>query len=218
MGHYENGIETKNDILNACRALFYAKGYDRTTFVDICRAAGVNQSSIHYHFKSKEAILKIIYDETIQKNNLAIEKYCGPETLPFTKFLFGGELYLYKLLHDPQYRRFNLDAGRILNSSSFDEYMNNLAKTLYFHDKSFTGLTDEMRFDLMAGLAYDHVLLIYLDKNIASVGFEQVKTRNADIYRRIMRISDEEFSTAQEQLAALEKKCAWAELDTSLSV
>ena len=73
MSEYQTSIETRNSILSACRELFYEKGFDKTTFVDICKRAEVNQGSIHYHFKNKENILRIIYEETIRKNNAAAE-------------------------------------------------------------------------------------------------------------------------------------------------
>ena len=47
MGKYQNGLETQEKILDACRVLFYEKGYDKTTFADISKMTGINQSAIH---------------------------------------------------------------------------------------------------------------------------------------------------------------------------
>lgn len=216
MGYYENGIETRNRILAACRKLFYEKGYRDTTFMDICKEAQVNQSSIHYHFKTKDVLLRILYQESIQKNNRIVEMYCEPDTLPFTKFLLGGELYLYKAFHDPKYRRFNLDARILLDTNNFDEYIENMATALFYHDSSFAALPEDSLYDLLALVAYDQVLLIYLDKNIESYNLLSVCKHNAEIYKRIMRISEADFAIAQQQLAALEKKYDWRQLETSL--
>ena len=217
MSSYENGIETKNQILAACRKLFYLKGYDNTTFVDICKEAQVNQSSIHYHFKSKERLLQIIYGETIQKNNRIAEKYCNRNTLPSTRMMFGGTIYYYKVLHDEKYRRFNLDAARLSNSESFDEYVSHTAGPLMqFSDQNVVVLREEAYLELMTMAAFDKAFLIYVDQNIATMTMERVQRLAFDIHRRIRNISDEEYTVTQNQLAELIKKCKWEELDTTL--
>jgi AcrR family transcriptional regulator len=217
MGQYENGIETANRILAACRNLFYTKGYDNATFADISKEAHVREGAIYYHFKSKDTLLKIIYGETIMKNNKTVELYCEPDTTPFTKFLFGGDLYIHKVLHDKMYRLFNLDARRLFNVKNFDEYIRNLANAMYYNGTNDAVLNEDMIFELMASASYDHTLLVYLDKNIDTVDFRNVSKHNADIYRRIMRISDEQFALSTTQLAMLEAKCEWDRLDTSLN-
>jgi AcrR family transcriptional regulator len=216
MGYYENGIETRNRILAVCRKLFYEKGYKDTTFKDICKEARVNQSSIYYHFKAKDVLLRILYQESIQKNNRIAEMYCEPGVLPFTKFLLGGEFYLYKAFHDPKYRRFGLDARILLDTNNFGEYIENMAIALYSYDKTFTALTEDSLYDLLAMLAYDQVLLIYLDKNIESCNLQSVFNHNAEIYKRIIRVSDKDFAISRKQLADLEKKYDWSQLETSL--
>jgi len=65
---YDNGLLTKETILNSCRKLFYEKGYTETTFSDICKDANVNHGSIYYHFKKKRNIVEIIYCDFLVKN------------------------------------------------------------------------------------------------------------------------------------------------------
>jgi AcrR family transcriptional regulator len=47
----------RDDIVNAATKLFSEKGYGQTTMSDIARAAGLQQSSLYYWFRSKEQLL-----------------------------------------------------------------------------------------------------------------------------------------------------------------
>lgn len=50
---------TKERIYNCADKLFSEKGYDDTTIVDIAEAAGVSVGGFYYHFKSKDAIMRL---------------------------------------------------------------------------------------------------------------------------------------------------------------
>lgn len=68
---------TKEIILNSCKKLFYEKGYVETTFSDISKDAGVNQGSIYYHFKKKNHIAGIIYNDFLVQNKNFIYDLIG---------------------------------------------------------------------------------------------------------------------------------------------
>ena len=61
MSNYENGIQTRERIIKVCKELFYDKGYERTTYDNICKKGGINRGLIPYHFKGKSAIASVIY-------------------------------------------------------------------------------------------------------------------------------------------------------------
>lgn len=50
--------DTKTDILDAAERLFARKGFDGTAIREITRAANVNVAAIHYHYGSKEEVLR----------------------------------------------------------------------------------------------------------------------------------------------------------------
>lgn len=56
---------TKTDILDAAETLFAARGYDATSIREITRVAEVNVAAIHYHFGSKEAVLRGVTDRIV---------------------------------------------------------------------------------------------------------------------------------------------------------
>src|SRR5438094_9499460 len=45
---------TRQRLLDAAGPLFAERGFGATSVRDICRAAGVNQAAINYHFRDKE--------------------------------------------------------------------------------------------------------------------------------------------------------------------
>ncbi len=57
--------DTKTEILNAAERLFAEKGYDGTAIREITRAANVNVAAIHYHYGTKEEVLRGVTDRIV---------------------------------------------------------------------------------------------------------------------------------------------------------
>jgi len=55
-------MTAKEKILRAADKLFGEAGFDATTTREIAELSGVNKALIHYHFKSKEALLEHLLD------------------------------------------------------------------------------------------------------------------------------------------------------------
>lgn len=217
MGRYQNGIETQARILEVSRKLFYQKGYDQTTFADICRETGTNQSAIHYHFKSKENLLQIIYADTVRKNNELVEFYSDRSTGFLAKLFFDAEIYLYKVFHDENYRRFYIDATRFWYN--LDQYVGEgLGKFSYnrYHDESLLLTEEERMYNRMACTAFDQIVLIHINNHMDSLDFHAVFRQVIKMYKKILEIGTEEYEEALEQLRVLEERCKWDEIDMTL--
>ncbi len=52
--------ETRTRIVQSAARLFYEQGYNRTSFTDIARVAGLPRGNFYYHFRSKDAILEAV--------------------------------------------------------------------------------------------------------------------------------------------------------------
>jgi AcrR family transcriptional regulator len=67
---------TKARILSAAEAVFAAKGFEGASTREIAAAAGVNISSLHYHWESKEtlyfAVFENVYDRIVELVRAAI--------------------------------------------------------------------------------------------------------------------------------------------------
>lgn len=62
---------TEQDIIDAARKVFQAKGYKEATMRDIAAEANINMAMVHYYFRSKENLFFLILDET---SRLLVEK------------------------------------------------------------------------------------------------------------------------------------------------
>jgi AcrR family transcriptional regulator len=66
----EAPLSTKARILSAAEEVFAAKGFEGASTREIAAAAGVNISSLHYHWESKEtlyfAVFENIYDRIVE--------------------------------------------------------------------------------------------------------------------------------------------------------
>jgi AcrR family transcriptional regulator len=58
----EETTNTRAQILDAAEQLFAEHGFDGTSIREITRAAGVNVAAVHYHFGSKEEVLRGVTD------------------------------------------------------------------------------------------------------------------------------------------------------------
>lgn len=106
---YDNGVSTRRAIIDACKRLFYQKGYHKTSYDDICREAHVNRGSIYYHFKEKEMLrYEVTWESFIQNRHLA-QKYCE-------EVKYQDLLALYMLWHQfltrPDIRQFHLSYSK----------------------------------------------------------------------------------------------------------
>ena len=54
--HTEQGLERKQQLLDAAAALFASKGYATTRIADICAAAGVAKGLFYWYFPTKESL------------------------------------------------------------------------------------------------------------------------------------------------------------------
>lgn len=67
-----DNINTRREILDQARILFFKKGYDRTTLDDISRPLGFETPNLYNYYRSKEQLLyEVIKDAHLQVLSLA---------------------------------------------------------------------------------------------------------------------------------------------------
>ncbi|GAB5476154.1 MAG: TetR/AcrR family transcriptional regulator [Maribacter sp.] len=62
-------VSTERKIKDAALQVFAEKGYDQTKTRDIANSAGVNISTLHYYYRSKDKLFKMVSDEVFAKFN-----------------------------------------------------------------------------------------------------------------------------------------------------
>jgi AcrR family transcriptional regulator len=103
MASYFKSEQTKANVINACKSLFYKNGYIKTHYNDIAQESGINSGLIYYHFKKKSSIAGIIQSELTSKIKEAVQVLLGEnydlqiatalEVLIFWDVVFHNENY-----------------------------------------------------------------------------------------------------------------------------
>jgi AcrR family transcriptional regulator len=106
MAAYHNGEKTKGKILKTSARLFYADGYEQTTFDKISKEAGVNPGSIYYHFKTKNNLALIVYDNMVSQMFQTAISACPEENDHFVLYFLSSYVHCYCYLSDNHYRAF----------------------------------------------------------------------------------------------------------------
>ncbi|MGW3954084.1 TetR/AcrR family transcriptional regulator [Streptomyces sp. NPDC004752] len=58
----------RRHIVNAAASLFAAKGFERTTTAEICKAAGISAGNLFHYFPNKRAIFLAIFEEDEERS------------------------------------------------------------------------------------------------------------------------------------------------------
>lgn len=57
--------DTRERIIEKADALFYERGYEKTSFADIADQVGISRGNFYHHFKTKDAILSAVIDHRL---------------------------------------------------------------------------------------------------------------------------------------------------------
>ena len=75
-------LQTEKLIKEKAKILFFQKGFLNATTQEIADEAGVNRALIHYYFRSREQMLDVLLDETLQEKRARVRKILT-SALPF---------------------------------------------------------------------------------------------------------------------------------------
>lgn len=199
MGLYENGIDTRKAILEACTALFMEKGYRATSIDDICQAAHVNRGSIYYHFRDKENIRYEVLWSNIMGNLHRVRECCGTQEYDMILAMY---LLWHQICTDENMRRFHTEYFRDYPVYSPKE---NLSRSIKM-------VTELMYQKVMTGHGPDRMEMSFLYGFLMSVTMiaarceftpEALFRRTFEIGNQIRGIPQEEISAQWQHLHAL---------------
>ncbi|HEY8934028.1 MAG TPA: helix-turn-helix domain-containing protein [Cyclobacteriaceae bacterium] len=75
-------LQTEKLIKEKAKILFFQKGFLNATTQEIADEAGVNRALIHYYFRSREQMLDLLLDETLEEKKVRVRTILSSE-LPF---------------------------------------------------------------------------------------------------------------------------------------
>lgn len=66
MSQPTDSISTEKKILEAAKVVFTQKGYSGTRMQEVADKAGINKAMLHYYFRSKEKLFRVILSEALE--------------------------------------------------------------------------------------------------------------------------------------------------------
>jgi TetR/AcrR family transcriptional regulator, transcriptional repressor for nem operon len=73
---------TRDHIVEVADALFYQRGFDRTSFADIAEQVQISRGNFYYHFKSKDDILAAVIERRAAGTQAMLDEWTGQEESP----------------------------------------------------------------------------------------------------------------------------------------
>ncbi|MFD4759318.1 TetR/AcrR family transcriptional regulator [Streptomyces sp. NPDC058439] len=79
----------RRHIINAAAELFAAKGFERTTTAEICKAAGMSAGNLFHYFPNKRAIFHAVFEDDEHDGATKAERFAAARTAddPWTALL-----------------------------------------------------------------------------------------------------------------------------------
>jgi AcrR family transcriptional regulator len=85
------GVERKQQLLDAAARLFAERGYAQTRIVDICREAGVAKGLFYWYFETKEQVFRDLAGDLRQRLRRAQAAAMDPDADPLVQLRQGSE-------------------------------------------------------------------------------------------------------------------------------
>lgn len=104
--HYKNGQETKNAIIQGCKALFLTEGYRNVTFKRIGEALDLNPSLITYYFQNKKNLASLVLDDFFQAEFLFLREHVPEVKSPMTMYALQNRIHYSFLASHPSFLAF----------------------------------------------------------------------------------------------------------------
>ena len=132
--------DTKEQILDAAESLFAEHGIKAVALRQIIAEAGVNSAAIHYHFGSKEELVRAVFArriEPLNRERLALldesEDRAGDGPVPIEEIMYAMVAPALRLRDSEEGLRFMRLAGRISSEKTgyMEALFNEFFQTLY---------------------------------------------------------------------------------------
>jgi AcrR family transcriptional regulator len=79
------GEQTRTEIVEAARNLFYRKGYHHTSFTDIVEEAGVVRGNVYHYFKTKDDLLGAVIAQHLAGYKAMLDTWAKEKTTPLKR-------------------------------------------------------------------------------------------------------------------------------------
>ncbi|MCB2019081.1 MAG: TetR/AcrR family transcriptional regulator, partial [Hydrogenophaga sp.] len=73
---------TRDRIVSTADQLFYAAGYDHTSFATIADAVGLSRGNFYHHFKTKDEILAAVIERRTDQTRAMLDEWASSSASP----------------------------------------------------------------------------------------------------------------------------------------
>ncbi|TCD14081.1 TetR/AcrR family transcriptional regulator [Oricola cellulosilytica] len=80
-------LSTRQQIVEKADALFYAGGFEATSFADIAAALGISRGNFYYHFRTKDEILDAVIDRRMENTRAMLGNWAEEDDAPKDRIL-----------------------------------------------------------------------------------------------------------------------------------
>jgi AcrR family transcriptional regulator len=95
----------RTQILDAAQRLVAERGWNGTTFADICREAGVSNGVLTYHFRDKEDLRLALFDRELERWRVYFGAMASKDVSPAHHASGAVKGASAKIEHDPEFFR-----------------------------------------------------------------------------------------------------------------
>jgi AcrR family transcriptional regulator len=198
---YNNGKITETNIINTCKKLFWKKGYRNTTYTDICSKVNIHPGSITHHFKSKNNIARIIFDDLM---NIFYEKTFElfPDEDKMQQVIVAMGMYQKLLFLNANFRRFTAEySSELIHAIALQDYVNTASQAYQVTVEKVGKKKADFLFTAYKGM--DCYIEPYINEHIDELTFEDIFEYISGIYYQFLP-EDELKSRLERALKSLE--------------
>ena len=91
----QENMSTRDKVLYAAATLFWEKGYEKVTIVEVAARAGVNRGSVLFAIKSKENLLRTLVSHVLESTFSSSASLVGETGDPVLSYAVESALQLY---------------------------------------------------------------------------------------------------------------------------
>lgn len=179
---------TKEKIIEVCKRLFCEKGYQKTTFAEICDISHVNPGTITYHHKSKKNIASVLYNEVMEVFYRRTEELF-PHEDDLQQVMIAAGMHQKLLYQNPVYRRFSAEfSSECIHNDRLVDYTNRATKAYQITKERVGKKKAAFLFTAFKGM--DGFIESYIDDHINELSFEEIFEFIAALYYQFVDSSE----------------------------
>lgn len=87
-------LSTRERIVEAADALFYHRGFEKTSFADIADQVELSRGNFYYHFKTKDEILEAVISLRVARTQAMLDAWTGSAPTPVARLHCFAEMLI----------------------------------------------------------------------------------------------------------------------------